>query len=666
MPATCAGAVRTASRRVRPRMRACRLAAWLVLASCSLRSSPCRLRPPTSPTSRRSPSGYAPIVRIVEQRRSAAPASRSSRPTSTSLLATSRPSRCAARGTAPTSSRSAPTRTTSCNRYEYHLDFPGDPLDPGCDYERWSRRLAAGSEPVVYAHVVDRGRVPGQARAPVLVLLPLQRLQQHARGRLGDDPARLRRGRRREALGTTIRSRSATARTRAPSEREWDDDKLEIVDGTQPVVYPGCRLAREQVSATRSSSAAPPRRASAATTREARTASSRRVVETIPSDPAAAKAAYPVDRVRGALGRAPEGVLQRPDRPEPEDAVDDSRSRGRRAGATGATPSRRAAPSARARPTSSAPRVEKGSRALVRLLRNPGLAHPRARRDPRPRRSSPPCGRRGRRSRRFASRAAALVGPDPLRVGADVRQAAARSSSASACCCIPIALVIDASCSGSLLEGARPLGIVTGRGGRRLGRSSPSSSARRSRSSASASSRQRRRARSSRSTRIARSARSARTGSRSGASGRCSARSRSSSWCGSCLTSDRVPHPGRDLASPSAGASSRRSSSSRTDGRSARSAGARALVRRRWIRIGSLVGLSAAIALLAGPLLGALLIFAHRRCRSRSLNLVAGIVYALALPFVAPRHGVRLLRRARAARARARRAPVGASGGDRP
>jgi hypothetical protein len=25
-------------------------------------------------------------------------------------------------------------------RYEYHLDFPGNPLDPGCGYERWSRQ----------------------------------------------------------------------------------------------------------------------------------------------------------------------------------------------------------------------------------------------------------------------------------------------------------------------------------------------------------------------------------------------------------------------------------------------------------------------------------------------------------------------------------------------
>jgi hypothetical protein len=58
------------------------------------------------------------------------------------------------------------------------------------------------------------------------------------------------------------------------------------------------------------------------------------------------------------------------------------------------------------------------------------------------------------------------------------------------------------------------------------------------------------------------------------------------------------------------------------------------LVRGRWLRVGSLVGLGGLIALLAGPLLGALLIFVSNSSLAL-LNLVAGIVYAIALPFVA-------------------------------
>ena len=59
-----------------------------------------------------------------------------------------------------------------------------------------------------------------------------------------------------------------------------------------------------------------------------------------------------------------------------------------------------------------------------------------------------------------------------------------------------------------------------------------------------------------------------------------------------------------------------------------------ALVRGRWIKVGSLVGVSAALALLAGPLLGAILILLTDTPLAL-LNVVAGVVYALAMPFVA-------------------------------
>src|SRR5262245_46617227 len=42
-------------------------------------------------------------------------------------------------------------------KYEYHLDFPGDALDPGCSYENWERRIAG--RPTVYGRVVpERGK----------------------------------------------------------------------------------------------------------------------------------------------------------------------------------------------------------------------------------------------------------------------------------------------------------------------------------------------------------------------------------------------------------------------------------------------------------------------------------------------------------------------------
>ena len=58
------------------------------------------------------------------------------------------------------------------------------------------------------------------------------------------------------------------------------------------------------------------------------------------------------------------------------------------------------------------------------------------------------------------------------------------------------------------------------------------------------------------------------------------------------------------------------------------------LVRGRWLRVASLVGVGALLALAAGPLLGALLILLTDAPLAL-LNLVAGVVYALAMPFVA-------------------------------
>ncbi len=44
----------------------------------------------------------------------------------------------------------------------YYLDFPGDPLRPGCSYERWFDRISKGKPTTVYAHVVTEPGKPGR------------------------------------------------------------------------------------------------------------------------------------------------------------------------------------------------------------------------------------------------------------------------------------------------------------------------------------------------------------------------------------------------------------------------------------------------------------------------------------------------------------------------
>ena len=58
--------------------------------------------------------------------------------------------------------RVGPTADDLAGLYEYHLDFPGDALDPGCTYERWANRITEDYEPTVYAHVATDPDRPGQ------------------------------------------------------------------------------------------------------------------------------------------------------------------------------------------------------------------------------------------------------------------------------------------------------------------------------------------------------------------------------------------------------------------------------------------------------------------------------------------------------------------------
>ena len=126
---------------------------------------------------------------------------------------------------------------------------------------------------------------------------------------------------------------------------------------------------------------------------------------------------------------------------------------------------------------------------------------------------------------------------------------------------------------------------------------------------------------------------SARTGSRSAASGRCSGRSRSSWLRGSSSPRPWSCFPSRSGWS-SAGLSSLPSSSSSSDRGLPRSVAARSSCGGAGCGSARSWASAALIALAAGPLLGALLIFASSSSLA-VLNVVAGVVYTIALPFVA-------------------------------
>ena len=141
------------------------------------------------------------------------------------------------------------------------------------------------------------GGRPATDRAAVLVLLRLQRLEQPARGRLGDDPAQLRRAERREALARTPASVGYSQHEGA-ERANWGDDKLELVDGTHPVLHPAAGShAGFYTSAL--SSGHPDRRASAATTRASRRPASARTSRRSRATPP-----RPAARSRGSPSKA--------------------------------------------------------------------------------------------------------------------------------------------------------------------------------------------------------------------------------------------------------------------------------------------------------------------------------------------------------------------------
>ena len=108
---------------------------------------------------RRSPQRYAPVVRLVD----AAGGVRAGEPyvpiDVDRAASTSRPWRCAGRGAASDLVTIAPTGAElSTGLYEYHLDFPGNALDPGCGYLHWQERRSRGHDARRLRARRDRGR----------------------------------------------------------------------------------------------------------------------------------------------------------------------------------------------------------------------------------------------------------------------------------------------------------------------------------------------------------------------------------------------------------------------------------------------------------------------------------------------------------------------------
>jgi hypothetical protein len=202
-----------------------------------------------------------------------------------------------------------PTADDLVNRFEYHLDFPGNALDPGCDYNRWARRLTQGSQPVVYAHVVGES---DELALQYWFFYPFNDFNNTHEGdwemiQLVFDAVDSHAALVSEPVEVGYSSHEGAERA------AWDDDKLEVVSG-RPVVYPAAGSHANKYSAALWLGSSAEAGVGCDDTRGPHRELSPRVV-TIPSDPVAAKAAYPWIAFEGRWGELQKAFFNGPTGP---------------------------------------------------------------------------------------------------------------------------------------------------------------------------------------------------------------------------------------------------------------------------------------------------------------------------------------------------------------
>ncbi|HEX6232683.1 MAG TPA: Vps62-related protein [Jiangellaceae bacterium] len=120
---------------------------------------------------------------------------------------------------------------------QYHLDFPGNALDPGCGYEEWQREIGRNSEATVYARVVTDPARQGQIALQYWFFYVFNDWNNNHEGDwemiqlVFDAPDA-------EAALATPPSVVGYSQHTGGERASWGSAKLEVVDGTHPVVYP--------------------------------------------------------------------------------------------------------------------------------------------------------------------------------------------------------------------------------------------------------------------------------------------------------------------------------------------------------------------------------------------------------------------------------------------
>jgi hypothetical protein len=266
--------------------------------------------------------------------------------------------------------RIAPTAKDLVGLYEYHLDYPGSALDPGCGYERWARLITKGKKPTVYARVATDPRDPGKLALQYWLFYAFNDFNNPHEGdwemiQLVFDARDVDGALDQKPVEIGYSSHEGAERA------DWGDDELELVGGTHPVVYPAAGSHANKYTEALYLGSSADAGVGCDDTRGSHV-ELRPVVQTIPSDPGAASRAFPWIAFEGRWGELQKAFFNGPRGPSLKtqwtEPIEWSKSWRDRSYAvptggvfgTGATDFFCAA-------------VETGSRGLVGLLRSPGL-----------------------------------------------------------------------------------------------------------------------------------------------------------------------------------------------------------------------------------------------------------------------------------------------------
>ena len=186
-------------------------------------------------------------------------------------------------------------------RYQYHLDFPGDALDPGCSYELWQARLTAGgSRPTVYAHVATDPAYPGKLALQYWFFYVFNDFNNLHEGdwemiQLDFDAPTA------AAALKTEPTQIGYSSHEGAEQADWGDPKVELVGGTHPVVYPAAGSHANKFTPALYLGSSAEAGVGCDDTRGPHE-ELHPVVKTIPSDPAAAREAFPWIAFEGRWG----------------------------------------------------------------------------------------------------------------------------------------------------------------------------------------------------------------------------------------------------------------------------------------------------------------------------------------------------------------------------